>query len=138
MFLSSAQRSRLLVRWKIPYERRFGEQFSGPIFPFGSSIEYHPISLKDKAKLHLFARKVLPGIFFGYALYAGGIWKGDILVADASEIYARRLNAKEVLIPKRRDYLIFPYADGTITLAGKREEVRIPIPTRYVPDSGEC
>ena len=40
--------------------------------------------------------------FFGYALYAGGIWKGDVLVADleeletmdASEIYSKRLNAK--------------------------------------------
>ena len=63
----------------------------------------------------------------------------EILVADAdelknldaSEIYARRLNAKEVLTPKRRDYLIFP-------CAGKREEVRTSIRTRYVPDSGEA
>ena len=29
-----------------------------------------------------FGTKVLPGLFFGYALYAGGIWKGDVLVAD--------------------------------------------------------
>ena len=46
---------------------------------------------------------------FGYALYAGGIWKGDILVADVeeleilevSEIHARRLHAKEIITPKR-------------------------------------
>ena len=24
-------------------------------------------------------KKVLPGLFLGYALYAGGIWKGDVL-----------------------------------------------------------
>ena len=38
----------------------------------------------------------------------GGIWKGDILVADieeldnldASEVHARRLDAKEVVVPK--------------------------------------
>ena len=41
-----------------------------------------------------------------------GIWKGDIMVADleeletmdASEIYSKRLNAKEVIFPKRRIY----------------------------------
>ena len=29
-----------------------------------------------------FGKKVLPGLFLGYALYAGRIWKGDVLVAD--------------------------------------------------------
>ena len=50
-------------------------------------------------------------MFLGYALYAGGIWKGDRLVADiedletmdASEIYAKSLNAKEVIFPKERE-----------------------------------
>ena len=45
-----------------------------------------------------------------YALYAGGIWKGDVLVADleeletmdASEIYSNRLNAKEVIFHKEK------------------------------------
>ena len=53
---------------------------------------------------------MLPGLFLGYALYAGGIWKGDVLIADleeletmdASEIYSKRLNAKEVIFPKAR------------------------------------
>ena len=56
--------------------------------------------------MHQFGKKVLPGIFLGYALYAGGIWKGDIMVADieelekmdAVEMNPRRINAKEVLI----------------------------------------
>ena len=74
-----------------PYERRFGMPPNGPVIPFGAMVEYHP------------GAKVLPGIFLGYALYAGGIWKGDILVADeefekmdASEIHARRPNATKV------------------------------------------
>ena len=70
---------------------------------FGAMVEHHPISAKDLPILHQCCPKVLPGIFLGYVLYAGGIWKGDILVADiedleemdASELYARRLNAKE-------------------------------------------
>ena len=70
-------------------------------------VEYHPISGKDLSRLHQFGPKVLPGIFLGYALHAGRIWKGDILVADieelehmdASDINEKRLNAKEVLTP---------------------------------------
>ena len=67
---------------KTPYEIRFGKPFKGPIIPFGSLVEYYPISAKDQSRIHQFGKKVLPGLFLGYALYAGGIWKGDILVAD--------------------------------------------------------
>ena len=52
----------------------------------------------------------------------GGIWKGDVLVADleeletmdASEIYSKRLNAKEGIFPKEKGEIIFPIADGRI------------------------
>ena len=81
---------------KTPYERRFGIPKNGQVIPFGQWP-------KDQSRLHQFGPKVLPGIFLGYAFNAGRIWKGDILVADieeleqmdASEIYARSLNAKE-------------------------------------------
>ena len=51
----------------------------------------------------------------------GGIWKGDILVADveeldnleASQVHARRLDAKD------GDTFIFPVADGTVRLVGR-------------------
>ena len=33
---------------------------------------------------------------------------------DASELHARRLNAREVLTPMKADYFIFPVADGTV------------------------
>ena len=99
----------LLSDGKTPYERRFGQPFKGPIIPFGSLVEYHPITAKDQSRIHQFGKKVLPGLFLGYALYAGGIWKDDIMVADieeletmdASEIYSKRLNAKEVIFPKK-------------------------------------
>ena len=88
----------------------FGKPFEGPVIPFGSLIEYHPITAKDQSRIHQFGKKVLPGLFLGYALYAGGIWKGDVLIADleeletmdASEIYSKRLNAKEVIFSQRR------------------------------------
>ena len=85
--------------------------FNGPVIPFGAMVECHPISAEDISRLHQFGPKVMPGIFFGFVLYAGRIWKGDIMVADieeleevdASELHARRLNAKEVLTPMEGD-----------------------------------
>ena len=101
----------LLSDGKTPYERRFGQPFEGPIIPFGSLVEYHSITAKEQSKIHQFGNKVSPGLFLGYALYAGRIWKGDVLVADleeeletmdASVIYSNRLNAKEVILPKEK------------------------------------
>ena len=52
----------LLSDGETPYERRFGEPFKGLVIPFGSMVEYHPIPAKDQSRLHLFGKKVLPGI----------------------------------------------------------------------------
>ena len=37
----------------------------GPIIPFGSLVEYHPITAKDQSRIHQFGKKVLPGLFLG-------------------------------------------------------------------------
>ena len=132
----------LLSDGKTPYERRFGQPFKGPIIPFGSLVEYYPISAKDLSRIHQFAKKVLPGLFLGYALYAGWIWKGDIMVADieeletmdASEIYSKRLNAKEVIFPTENGKFIFPAADGRINFV---QELRTPTLIREHPIRGE-
>ena len=81
-----------------------------------------PITAKDLSRIHQFGKKVFPGLCLGYALYAGRIWKGGILIADleeletmdASEIYSKRLNAKEVIFLKENGNFIFPIADGRI------------------------
>ena len=73
-------------------------------------VEYHPISVPDQSRLHQPGKKVLPCIFLEYELIAEGIWKEDTLIADledlemldASEIYLRRINAKEVWISEKR------------------------------------
>ena len=115
----------LLSDEKTPCERRFGEPFKGPIIPFGAMVKYHPIFAKDQSRLHQFGVKVLPGIFLGYALYSGEIWKGDIcrrhwrIGGDGRIRTPRRLNAKEVLTPQRSGNFIFPVADGTVKLSGR-------------------
>ena len=135
----------LLSDGKTPYARRFGEPFKGPIIPFGSLVEYYPISAKDQSRIHQFGKKVLPGLFLGSALHAGGIWKGDILVADleeletmdASEIYSKRLNAKEVIFPKENGKIIFPAVDGRIKFSGGDQELRTSTLIRDHPLRGE-
>ena len=135
----------LLSDWKTPYERRFGKPFKGPINSFGSFVEYHPSTAKDQSRIHQFGKTALPGLFLGYALYAGGIWKGDVLIADleeletldASEIYSKRLNAKEVIFPKEKGEFIFPIADGRIKPLGGDQELRTPTLIRDRPIRGE-
>ena len=63
-----------------------GNLLEDRLIPFGSLVEYHPITAKDQSRIHQFGKKVLPGLFLGYALYSERIWKGDIMVADVEEL----------------------------------------------------
>ena len=79
-------------------------------------VEYHPFSPKDQMIIHQFGKKVLLGVFLGYELFAGGMWKGDILMADledlammdASDIYPRRIKAKGSIDQPERKRLRIP------------------------------
>ena len=125
--------------------RRFGQPFKGPIIPFGSLVEYHPITAKDQSRIHQLGKKVLLGLFLGYALYAGGFWKGDVLVADleeletmdASEIYSKRLNAKEVMFSKENGKFTFSAADGRIKPLGGDQDLRTSTSILERPIRGE-
>ena len=77
-------------------------------------------------------------------MYAAEIWKGDVVVADleelvtmdASEIYSKRLNAKEVIFPKQGEF-IFPVADGLMKTPGGDQELRTSTLVRHRPIQGE-
>ena len=70
------------------------------------------------------------------------IWKGDMLVADieeweqmdASETFAKRLSAKEVLTPIRVYKFIFPIADEKVKLTGWDQVLR---PSTLIRDRPE-
>ena len=135
----------LLSDWKTPNDRRFGIPFHGPVIPFGAMVEYHPISDKDLSRLHQFSPKVLPGTFLGHVLDVGGIWKGDVLVADieelqqmdASENYAKRLHAKEVLTPMSGEKVHIPIRRwNSKTLWNRSGSENIPL-LRDRPDRGD-
>ena len=77
-------------------------------------------------------------------MYAGGIWKGDVLIADQedlettdeSEIYSKRLNAKELMFPKQGEFIL-PIADGRIKTPGGDKELRTSTLVRHRPIQGE-
>ena len=77
----------------------------GPVIPFGRWLNITPFLLKTCRYCISSVQKSCQYIPWGCALHVGGIWTGDISVADieeleqmdASEIYAKRPNAKEVL-----------------------------------------
>ena len=133
------------ILWNVtPYLRNVTDLLSDGKTPMKDVLENH---LKDQSfrlvhwsSITLFLRmtsqesinverKSLPGLFLGYALYAGrrGVWKGDVLIADleeletmdASEIYSKRLNAKEVTFHKEKGDF-FPIADGRIKTPWRR------------------
>ena len=81
----------------------------------------------------------------GICIVCGRIWKRDILVADteelenlnASEIHPRRLNPKEVLMPKSGENCTFPIADGTLKSSGGHQVFRKPTLIRDQPERCE-
>ena len=60
----------------------------------------------------------------------------ELETMDASEIYSKRLNAKEVIFPKQGEF-IFPIADGRIKTLGGDQELRTSTLIRPRPIQGE-
>ena len=54
-----------------PMKHFLGQPFKGPIIPFGSLVEHHPITAKDQTRIHQFGNKVLPGLFLGIRFVRG-------------------------------------------------------------------
>ena len=61
----------------------------------------------------------------------------ELETMDASEIYARRLNAMEVILPQRNGKFIFPVADGRIKFSGGDQDLRTSTLVRHRPIQGE-
>ena len=60
----------LLSDGKTPYERRFVKPFVGPTIPFGSLVEYYPISAKDQSSNFC---EGMGGVQGALTLFCGGV-----------------------------------------------------------------
>ena len=129
---------------KTPYERRFGEPLKGPIIPLGWLVEYYTISAKDQSRIHQFGKKVFPGLFLGYALYAAGIlegWHMDCRPWGGGD-GGRIGNLLEKTQCERGDIsqtrrIYFPIADGRIKTRGGDQDLRTSTLIRDRPFRGE-
>ena len=61
----------------------------------------------------------------------------DLEQMDASELHARRPDAKEVLTPQNGELFLFPFADGTVRISGGDQDLRTSTLIRDNPDRGE-
>ena len=61
----------------------------------------------------------------------------ELETMHASEIYSKRLNAKEVIFPKEKGEFIFPIADGRMNTLGGDQDVRTSTLIRQRPIQGE-
>ena len=61
----------------------------------------------------------------------------ELKTVDASEIYSKRLNAKEVIFPKENGKFNFPVADGRIKFVGGDQELKTSTLIRDHPSRGE-
>ena len=75
----------------------------------------------------------------------GSSWNRGVFVADALELqehrsrslHVKRINAKEVIVVKDGDTLMFPCANGMIELGGEDSEVRTSDQIRQGPEKRE-
>ena len=61
----------------------------------------------------------------------------ELAEMDASELHSRRLSVKEVLTPQRSGNFIFPVADGTVKIFGRKQRLRTSTLTQDCPERGE-
>ena len=136
----------LLSDGKTPYERRFGQPFKGPLIPFGSLVEYHPITGEGPVKNPSIWKESLTWIVprirsvRGWNFGSVTCWLQTLRSwrrMGASEIYSERLNAKEVIFPEEKRIFILPAADGRIKTPGGDQELRTSTLVREHPIRGE-
>ena len=100
----------LLSDGKAPYGRRFGMPFNGPVYPVWSNGRISPYFCE---RLEVVAQM------------------------DASELHARRLNAKEVSTPMKGEKIVFPVADGIVKISGEDQRLRTSTFIWNCPDRAE-
>ena len=107
---------------KSPWELRFGEKFKGPNIPFGARIDYW-IGPKLKPKKDLrFDPTSNPGVFLGYAIQPGFIWRNEFHVASLKDLMEKDFNEAVQVI--RVNQLTVPDGPFTFPLKGRYKVIR--------------
>ena len=117
----SAKYSRSLIWWEDPIWETFWEPLIGPIIPFGSLVEYYPISAKDQSRMHQIGKKILPGLFLGCALYAGEIGRVTFGLRTLRS-WKRWTHLKSTRKDSMRKRWLFPKEEGKFIFQSQMDE----------------
>ena len=134
----------LLSDGKTPYERRFGQPFNGPIIPFGSLVEYHPITAKDQSRIHQFGKKSYLDCSSNTLCTRGEsgrvtYWSQTL---RSWKRWTHRKSTRKDSMRKRwyfpnKENLFFPIADGRIKPFGGDQDLTTSTFVRQRPIQGE-
>ena len=73
--------------WQNAMEKRWGEPFNAcALIPFGALVEHKPTNPDDIARLEPFGKKMLHGLFIGYAQRSGGSFADSYKLIDIEEL----------------------------------------------------
>jgi len=103
---------------KTPWERRFGDPFTGLTVPFGAEVNYVPSDISPNPTQKL-DQNTKPGVFLGYDLEVGHKWKGVYIVAALTEFINKdlrrdarakdsKVRVEKVRIVRMPPYIKFP------------------------------
>ena len=135
----------LLSDGKTHHERRFGKPFKGPIIPFGSLVEYYPISAKDQSRIHQFGKKsyldcssdtLCTRVEFGRVTYWSQTLRSWRRWTHRKSTQNKN-QCKGSNISQENGEFIFPIADGRIKPLGGDQELRTSTLIRDRPIRGE-
>ena len=97
------------TRWPMTsrhWRGEYGQKIDGLSVPFGTLVEYIPITAKDKSGVHQFGKTTLKGIFLGCVPRAGGGWSGDLMTADYADLHESEASGIYVLQTEPLAFLI--------------------------------
>ena len=99
-----------------PGKMRFGENFKGPLIPFGCQINYWNGPRKKRVKDGLtFEGTSSEGIFMDYAIHPEFTWKDELFVASMKQLidnaFDEPAQIMRVINLSRVDKYVFPLAD---------------------------
>jgi len=95
-----------IVEGDSPWNRRHGQgNFKGPRIPFGAQVIFRQ-SPTVKERKHKFEPDGKPGVFLGYVVQPGGLWKGEFYVAPLQQFVGvslhRRAPGKDTCVQVQR------------------------------------
>ena len=107
---------------KSPWDLRFGEKFKGPNIPFGARIDYWTgPRLKPKKDMR-FEPTSNPGVFMGYAIQPGFIWRGEYLVASLKDLMEKEFT--DSVQVNRVNQITVPDGPFVFPLKGRYKAIR--------------